>query len=98
MNAEHLAERLSLLGRDQDVRELASDHLVAREAGGPLARVVEEQHPPVLVQHADERLRRLREHAGELVAELEAVVCRGVPIAGSVSLAAGFCKFLTLRL
>ena len=68
---EHFAERIALLGRDQRVGEVAADHLVAREARRALAGVVEEEGAPGLVQHADERLCRLREHAGELVAELE---------------------------
>ena len=58
-----------LLRRDQRLPELAPQDLVAREARRALAGVVEENDAAALVEHADERLRGLRKHAGELVAE-----------------------------
>src|SRR5258705_241754 len=50
---------------------VAPDHILARVAGRALTRVVEEENPALRVEHADERLRGLRENSGEVVAEDE---------------------------
>ena len=58
---EELAERLALLGRDHEVARVAAEHLVAREPGRALARVVEQHDPALRVEDADERLGGLGE-------------------------------------
>ena len=68
---EELAEGLALLGRDDEVARVATDQLVAAKARGPLARLVEEQDPPLPIEHADERLRGLGEGPGEGLADRE---------------------------
>src|SRR6185312_14733056 len=68
---QELAEGLALLGRDDEVAGVATDQLVAAEARGPLARLVEEQDPALPVEDADERLRGLGEGPGEGLADRE---------------------------
>ncbi len=68
---QHLAERVGLLARDDEVEDGPPEHLLAAEPARPFARVVEEQEPPLAVECADERLRRLREHRRERPAEGE---------------------------
>ena len=57
--------------RDHEVARVAAHHLLAGEAGGALARLVEEQDAAVAIEHADERLRGLGEDPGEGLADLE---------------------------
>src|SRR5262249_3830333 len=68
---EDFPERIGLLARNDEVARVAADDLVAAEPGRALAGVVEEDDSPGPVEHADERLRRLGEDLGELVAEPE---------------------------
>jgi hypothetical protein len=68
---EELAERLALLARDHPRARVAAEDLLAGEAGGALARLVEQQDPALAVEHAHERLGRLGEDPGERVAEDE---------------------------
>jgi hypothetical protein len=62
---EELAEGLALLGRYHAAARVATEDLLAAEARGALARLVEEQDPAVAVEDADQRLRRLGEDPGE---------------------------------
>src|SRR5437773_1707691 len=62
---KHVAERLDLLRRDDELARIAADDLVRGEAGRSLARLVEGQDPALAVENADERLRRLRESGRE---------------------------------
>ena len=68
---QELAERLALLVRDHEVASVAADDLLAPVARRPLAGLVEEQDPPVAVEHADERLGGLGEDPGEGLSDLE---------------------------
>src|SRR5207249_12033006 len=68
---DHLAERLRLLERNDEVTGVAADHLVPGESRDTLARIIEEQDSCVLVEDTNERHRRLRQDLGELVAEKE---------------------------
>jgi hypothetical protein len=73
---EHFAEGLRLLWRNDEVARVSAQNLLAREARRPLTGVVEEQDASIAVEDADERLRRLGENLGELVAEHEPLCLR----------------------
>src|SRR4029079_5665263 len=62
---QELAERLALLGGDDEVARVTADDLVAAVAGRPFAGLVEQQDPAVPIEHADQRACCLREDPGE---------------------------------
>jgi hypothetical protein len=67
--ADHLAERLVVLGRDDGLARVAADDLLARPSGDALAGRVEADDAALVVEDAHERLGRVDERRPDLVVD-----------------------------